>query len=230
MVWNFIDLTGNKYGNLTVVERVPNKNGRTYWRCKCECGNEREIRGENLKSGKTSSCYKCPVNTWEFKEDYVIGYTRKGERFFIDLEDYDRVSKYVWFIIYGYVTSETGGETIRLHRFVMKPKDDELVDHINHEKFDNRKSKLRVCTKQENNRNAKNTKGYYWNDKNRKYIAQITFNYENIYLGSYATEDEARLAYCTKALELFGEFVSEKVREDYNRLSKKLNESQINNT
>ena len=36
---NFIDLTGQKFGRLTVIKRVENtKEGRAKWLCQCECG------------------------------------------------------------------------------------------------------------------------------------------------------------------------------------------------
>ena len=35
----FIDLTGQKFGRLTVIDRAPNKNSRTAWNCLCDCGN-----------------------------------------------------------------------------------------------------------------------------------------------------------------------------------------------
>jgi hypothetical protein len=52
----FIDLTGNKYSRLTVVKFVEIKYGQPYWLCKCECGNEKNIAGNSLKSNKTKSC------------------------------------------------------------------------------------------------------------------------------------------------------------------------------
>ena len=52
----FADLTGQKFGRLIVIERAENKGGRVYWLCKCECGNEKVIRGSHLKSGTTMSC------------------------------------------------------------------------------------------------------------------------------------------------------------------------------
>ena len=54
------DLTGMKCGKLTVVRRAENRISsgkiRVYWVCKCECGNEKEIRASHLKSGKIVSC------------------------------------------------------------------------------------------------------------------------------------------------------------------------------
>lgn len=53
-----IDLTGKKFGKLTVIKISSNreKNGSLRWICKCECGNVKEIRGSHLKSGLTTSC------------------------------------------------------------------------------------------------------------------------------------------------------------------------------
>lgn len=52
----FIDLTGKKFGRLTVIERAENKNGRIMWKCQCECGKIVIIQNYNLKSGHTKSC------------------------------------------------------------------------------------------------------------------------------------------------------------------------------
>ena len=52
-----IDLTGQKFGRLTVLERAENnKWGQPQWLCKCDCGNEVVVKGSNLKSGHTTSC------------------------------------------------------------------------------------------------------------------------------------------------------------------------------
>ena len=55
--YNFKDLTGQKFGRLTVIERAENgKNGSTRWLCRCECGNEKIIEGGHLRSNKIKSC------------------------------------------------------------------------------------------------------------------------------------------------------------------------------
>lgn len=52
-----IDLMGQKFGRLTVIERAKNtKDGRAQWKCKCDCGNELIVRGKNLRNGSTKSC------------------------------------------------------------------------------------------------------------------------------------------------------------------------------
>ena len=58
-----INLTGNKYGRLTVLNYDFYKNGRTYWKCLCECGNEKSYWAADLKRGMTKSCgcYKTEI-------------------------------------------------------------------------------------------------------------------------------------------------------------------------
>lgn len=50
------DLTGQKFGRLTVLERAESKNGRTYWKCRCDCGEEVNVIASNLLRGNTKSC------------------------------------------------------------------------------------------------------------------------------------------------------------------------------
>ena len=52
------DITGERFGKLVVVSRVPNndKNRNVQWLCKCDCGNQTIVRGRNLYGGHTKSC------------------------------------------------------------------------------------------------------------------------------------------------------------------------------
>ena len=53
----FIDLTGQRFGRLTVIARAPNgKGGQARWLCRCDCGEEKEIRGDHLRLGFIQSC------------------------------------------------------------------------------------------------------------------------------------------------------------------------------
>lgn len=53
---SFIDMTGQKYGRLTVVERVQVKKWRVHWLCQCDCGNKVVVESSNLRNGNTQSC------------------------------------------------------------------------------------------------------------------------------------------------------------------------------
>lgn len=55
-----IDLTGKRFGHLTVIKRASNTNCNghitTRWVCRCDCGTEKVISGKHLKSGAVISC------------------------------------------------------------------------------------------------------------------------------------------------------------------------------
>lgn len=51
-----IDLTGQKFGRLTVIKRNGSKNQKAIWECKCDCGNYTMVNTDRLRSGKTRSC------------------------------------------------------------------------------------------------------------------------------------------------------------------------------
>jgi hypothetical protein len=56
-----IDLMGQKFGKLTVVDRdtskwYQNKRYRSVWKCQCECGNTSSVRSISLRQGVTKSC------------------------------------------------------------------------------------------------------------------------------------------------------------------------------
>lgn len=53
-----IDLTGQRFGKLTVIQRSEQntKQGKPMWVCQCDCGNFYTVAGESLKAGKTQSC------------------------------------------------------------------------------------------------------------------------------------------------------------------------------
>ena len=50
------DLTGKRFGNWVVLERAPNKKKATMWRCKCDCGKERDVSAINLSDGGSTNC------------------------------------------------------------------------------------------------------------------------------------------------------------------------------
>lgn len=52
-----IDLTGQQFGEYTVLERDLSKTGGpVYWICKCSCGSQKSVRGQNLRNGTSTHC------------------------------------------------------------------------------------------------------------------------------------------------------------------------------
>lgn len=76
-----IDLTGCRIGRLVVIKRAERKNNRTYWECKCDCGNTITIQTSELtyaiKNNKVKSCgcYKDELTSERFSLDL------QGKRF-----------------------------------------------------------------------------------------------------------------------------------------------------
>ena len=174
---NFIDLTGQRFGMLTVIKRVDNyiqPNGDTIikWLCKCDCGNDCITRGSYLRSNNTRSCgcLKTAIgnllasvnkkeNAYDLTNEYGIGYTFKNEEFYFDLEDYDLIKDYCWHINKeGYVVARDcdSKKVIKMHRLIMGCLNCRItIDHKHgkHTKNDNRKDNLRICTSSQNGMN-----------------------------------------------------------------------------
>ena len=102
-----IDLTGQRFGSLIAKEVVYVKGVRK-WKCQCDCGNITFVTSSQLKAGHTKSCgLNCPLkvtkNHFNFKgnkflekDNYLVGLDVKGNEFYVDKEDYEKVSNYCW--------------------------------------------------------------------------------------------------------------------------------------
>jgi hypothetical protein len=146
----------------------------------------------------------------------------QGRTAIVDEWNYDKLRAVNWYYdSWGYAARNlwaAGGKrtTIRMHRVIMGllPGDPRQVDHINHNRLDNRETNLRVCTHAENTRHqqmqlrpkSSRYKGVSWDKGKARWRAQISFEGKIQYLGRFHTEVEAAQAYNDKALELFGEF------------------------
>ena len=134
-------------------------------------------------------------------------YGIEKSRTLIDLDDVDKVKDYKWCILSasGYVSTNIKGLNMRLHRFIMDCPEDMVVDHINHDRLDNRKSNLRICTRQQNNMNRK-CAGITYHKTTGKWIAQIAYNHNHMYLGSFDKKEDAIQARKQAEIEYFGEY------------------------
>jgi len=76
----FIDLTGQRFGKLIVIKCIgQNKWGYYIYLCKCDCGNEKIISGQNLRNGQTKSC-GCFQKEITLKANLKHGHTSNGKR------------------------------------------------------------------------------------------------------------------------------------------------------
>lgn len=53
------EMIGKKFGKLTVTSKGEKRKSGQYWLCRCDCGNEKEVRGDHLRSGHIKRCSHC---------------------------------------------------------------------------------------------------------------------------------------------------------------------------
>lgn len=134
----------------------------------------------------------------------------------IDDEDFPKVAPFTWRSREdGYIQTTwiEDGKTCHelLHRFIMDAQEDDLVvDHENGDRWDCQKHNLRVATYSQNAANRPTTaqdrawKGIY--QHGNRWKARIKLEGQNVYLGSFQTQEEAAYAYDVAAKRLFGDF------------------------
>lgn len=210
---------GEKFGRMEIIGLLPDKitkSGKieTQVLCQCDCGNIKPVIYRSLRYGSTTSCgcymkEAVSLKNREYNKYYIDGYITKmydnrGNYTLIDTEDIERLKSY-------YFIKDTNGywstchKNIKLHRFLMDCPNDMVVDHISHDKSDNRKCNLRVCTVRQNNMNNKR-KGYYYNKTERKWIVMCYKDGKRYYGGRYSTEEDAKRVSKELRDEIFGEF------------------------
>lgn len=227
------NMSGLNFGRLMVIDEAPrSKNNDIMWNCICECGNSIVASGKLLRNGHIQSCgclwrekfVMCgtkPFNQYKKIEDYIVIYGDSiDEVAFIDEEDLDIVQQYHWYKdkSKGYWTTniiqEDGRKTtLTLHRLVTNANSNEIVDHINRDKNNNRKSNLRKCTSQQNSYNhslkINNKTGYSGValSRNRKrWTANIRINGKRKFLGTFDTKEEAIQARLQAEADWYGEY------------------------
>ena len=105
------------------------------------------------------------LNQYKIVGDVLVVYNRKdGREMLFDVEDFDLISKYTWFIDNtGYARTNIKQKdkfvSTLAHRLLIKITDDRFIDHINSDRKDNRKKNLRLVSPQENSHNIQNVKG-----------------------------------------------------------------------
>lgn len=148
----------------------------------------------------------------------------QGQVALIDDEDFEMVSAHKWraswhpdtksfYARTTLIKPDGKRTTLQMHRLIMSAQPGEEVDHIHHLTLDNRKSELRLCTKNQNQHNSRkrenNTsgfKGVSWFERDQKWRAKITINCKQKHLGYFTTPEDAYSAYCQAAAELHGSF------------------------
>lgn len=128
----------------------------------------------------------------------------QGKYALVDNEDFEKVNSIKWCFNNGYAINK---RIAPMHRFIMNCPAEMIVDHINGDRLDNRKSNLRICNNQQNSVNKEfpyvNSTGYRGiHARGKRYYAKFA----NINLGTFDTIREAIKAYNKHAKIRFGKF------------------------
>lgn len=156
-------------------------------------------------------------NKYDLRKEYGVGWTSNtNQEFYFDLEDYDKIKNYTWFETdSGYIVSDSiNRKRVRLHRLILGLEDvnfkENLVDHINHNIKDNRKSNLRKCSSSQNNMNKTPINGVCagikWREDKNKWEARICKEKDITVLGLFETKEDAVKARLEAENRLFKEF------------------------
>jgi hypothetical protein len=133
----------------------------------------------------------------------------------VDAGDYEWLSKHTWRVTGGYSSyacCKIANKTVYMHRLIMNPPPGMVVDHINRNRWDNRRSNLRACTQAENLQNRRKSrgtsvfKGVFWHTRRRKWLATIGHMGKTIQIGFFDEEIKAARAYDDAARRLFGQY------------------------
>lgn len=150
----------------------------------------------------------------------------------VDDEDFEKVKMFSW------VFSGRGRTAYARRRFKLDGKHTgeylhvvltgwPMVDHVNGDGLDNRRSNLRPASSHENNWNSRKPKSFSGRPcssafkgvsrrsiSSRPWRAFIKVNYKQVHLGMFADEDDAARAYDAAARLYFGEFAQLNFKED----------------
>ena len=203
-------------------------------KCKVEwCNSISECKGYCVKHYHQMLRHGCISKTRFDKNEYIIhddyaeiiiNNPKLGEcKIQIDIEDLEKCKEYKWFIQcsngdYYRVCSHKKGVTgvFKLHRFLMGVLDESPkieVDHIDGRPFNNRKTNLRLCSHNKNQKNLKvpshntsGTKGVYYDNREKCWMAEIICDNKHIHIGKSEDKNKAIKMRQDKEIELYGEY------------------------
>jgi hypothetical protein len=144
----------------------------------------------------------------------------RGQVALVDDRDYDLLSQKTWtavktktaFYAAHYYRDDGKIRSIHMHRFLLNPLPGLVIDHIDGNPLNNRRSNLRIATYQQNlfNQRGRTKHGFKGvrdnNSLKNPFVAFIADNGKIRHIGVYPTAELAAMAYDRRAIELRGEF------------------------
>jgi hypothetical protein len=189
---------------------------RTLWSgfpARPTCGNQPEFPGrmKECPSGPACRNYRPRPPTPTGENVKIIPLT-EGFYTYVDAADFEELNQYRWYALNGYAVRGEKHKRIYMHRQIMKPPKGMVVDHINHNRYDNTRANLRNVTQRDNTRHMRKHirgasiyKGVGRDKRWGNWYARIAFMRIQVARRGFREEAEAARAYDRMAVELFGE-------------------------
>lgn len=141
----------------------------------------------------------------------------KGFVAVVDDCDFDALSQWKWHAmvdrsghVYAGRNTKPSGRVL-MHRAIMAAMPDQVVDHKDRNPLNNRRANLRLCSRGQNRSNSVPSsacalKGVTWIKRDKRWIAQITYNKIKRTIGYFDNPIDAAKAYDKIAVQLHGQF------------------------
>lgn len=153
------------------------------------------------------------TNSYDAVGDELIVTTARGDKIVADINDYDLIKRYSWCISKtGYPVANIDHRTTKMHQYLLGRIDGMVVDHIDGNPLNNKRSNLRMCDQRDNARNVapkrKNRDGYpgVRETTSGTFHARIFVDGKEKYIGAYKTYEDAVKARKEAEEKYFGEY------------------------
>lgn len=182
------DLTGNKYGRLTVLGDVGKrtKNGKVLWHCLCECGTVSFVRTDHLKNGSITSC-GC-LNEEKKRERFKDLTGSETDNFKIVDRAYSKNQRVYWNCICKHCGTHIELQSNQIERYSScgckqnRSTKERMAEISDPESLKTNKPTVRSST---------GVRGVYFNKRKKKYQIFINVDKKTTYLGSSVDLNDA---------------------------------------
>lgn len=210
-----IDRAGQRHNYFTVVSENKSLNVAS-WNCRCDCGEMVVVRGGDLVSGRSKSCRSCGMKRQAMKVKKGNDFRVDGAIAYVDLsrdqsEDYLIIDSCDVGLVIGNsrtwrakrskgMTYALSSDSTAVHRLILglKQGDGIVVDHIDGNGLNCRRSNMRATTQKENCRNSsigkQNTSsvlGVCFHRRMAKWQVRIGDEGKEVHVGYFSSKDDA---------------------------------------